>query len=150
MATIETLRYKINEYKAKYRRESLPQIEEGKIYSLNKDITIKGASPTLFWPDTWPLSNRRGIYAIFSHEQLLYLGKASQQPLGNRLGSYFHNGEEKHIAVTAPGHTWSNPPTHVITWAVPKDMPFEASALEEFLIKELATELPDNTAGKNT
>jgi len=38
----------------------------------------------------------------------------------------------------------------VITWAVPKDMPFEASALEEFLIKELAAELPDNTAGKNT
>ena len=149
MATLETLRNKIEEYKLKYRKESLPPIEESQIYSLNRNITIKGASPILFWPDTWPHSDSRGIYAIFSHDTLLYIGKASQQPIGNRLGSYFKYGEEKYISVTAPGHVWSNPPTHVVTWAVPEDMFFEASAIEEFLIKELATELPDNTAGKN-
>jgi len=42
MATIETLREKIDVYKSKYRKKYLPEIEEGKIYSLNKDITIKG------------------------------------------------------------------------------------------------------------
>ena len=149
MATLENIQSKIESYSKKYRREGLEPIQPGDVYSLNKYISITGVTPKLYWPDSWPLSNRRGIYAIFSHEQVLYIGKASQQPMGNRLSSYFKTGEEKHICVIAPGHTWSKPPTHVATWAVPDHMFFEASALEEFLINEFKNELPDNSLGKN-
>ena len=85
----------------------------------------------------WPFSDDKGVYAILHHDMVLYIGKASHQGMGYRLGSYFDkDGNPKQ------GHTWTEIPTHVVTWKVPEDSPFEASALEEFLIRELAP--PDN------
>lgn len=147
MATIGDLRNAIAEFCDKYRKEGLPPIEESPVYSLDKSTVIEGFEPQLFWPDTWPHSDRNGIYAIFSQQQLLYIGKASFQSLGYRLSSYFRYGKDGK-AETRPNHTWTNPPTHVIAWAVPLDMPFEAGAIEEFLISALNRELVDNTTGK--
>jgi hypothetical protein len=88
------------------------------------------------------------VYAIFSGNELIYLGKASLQDLGYRVGSYFVYSKDRQSAIPRNGHTWSKPPTSIVTWAVPRDLFFEASALEEFLIFNLKEQLPDNTIGK--
>lgn len=148
MANLKKLQDTIKEYSEKYRRVGVGELEQGEVYSLDKTVDIRATTPSSYWPKTWPLSHRRGIYAIFSHEELLYIGKASQQALGYRLSSYFKKVEGK--CSIAQGHSWSSPPTHVVTWAVPDAMFFEASALEEFIIHRLKDELPDNTVGKSS
>lgn len=147
MADLLKLQETIQEYVNNYRRTGVEDLKQGAVYGLDKSREIRSTTPSVYWPETWPLSHRRGIYAIFSHEELLYIGKASQQALGFRLSSYFKQVEGK--CVTAPDHSWSSEPTHVVTWAVPEDMFFEASALEEFIIDRLKHELPDNTLGKS-
>ena len=143
MAELQDVRNLVLEYSKNYRKESLAEIIEGKKYSLLDNKNGPG------WPDRWINCNERGVYAVFSGDKLLRIGKASHQGMGFRLSSYFRYGEEKQC-VTTPGQKWTKTPTSVSTWAVPKDMPFEASALEEFLIGRLGDELPDNAVGKNS
>jgi hypothetical protein len=147
MANLAQLKKAIDKYAADFRRDDVEKLVQSEIYSLDESVEIRSTSPSLYWPTTWPLSHCRGIYAIFSHEELLYIGKASQQALGYRLSSYFRKVEGK--CAIAFGHTWSSQPTHVITYAVPENMFFEASALEEFLIDIFKNELPDNIVGKS-
>lgn len=147
MASLKELKKAVKIYSNKFRRDGVEALIEGDVYSLDASIEIRSTTPTLYWPATWPLSHRRGVYAIFSNEELLYIGKASQQALGYRLSSYFKQVDGK--CEVASGHTWSSQPTHVVTWAVPENMFFEASALEEFLIDHFKYELPDNTVGKS-
>lgn len=140
MAGVNDVNAKVVEYSEKYRHPDMPPICISKIYSLE-------VNDEYCWPDTWPHNSRRGIYAIIGSGNVLYIGKASQQWIGKRLSSYFRYGPNREC-ITCPGHTWSEKPTHVIAWAVPVDTPFEASGLEEFVIRELAAELPDNALGK--
>ncbi|MBE8232447.1 MAG: GIY-YIG nuclease family protein, partial [Endozoicomonadaceae bacterium] len=139
MANLAQLQQAVNKYTSDFRKNDIEQLVQSEIYSLDRSVDIRFTYPSLYWPDTWPLSHCRGIYAIFSHEELLYIGKASQQALGYRLSSYFKNIGSK--CTIAPGHTWSSKPTHVVTWSVPENMFFEASALEEFLINYFKKEL---------
>ncbi|MDC5806563.1 hypothetical protein OPW36_05530 [Vibrio europaeus] len=81
---------------------------------------------------------------------MLYIGKASLQDLGYRLSSYFVYSGDRQSAVPKKGHTWSKQPTSVVTWAVPREYFFEATALEEYLIFNLKDHLPDNTVGKSS
>lgn len=146
--TLEQLRSSVDEYSTKFRKEGLPKVVEGEIYSLDQSMAIRGVNAKLFWPDDyWPNTDRRGVYAIFFHERLLYIGKASQQDLGYRLSTYFRKEAGTGRCVTTPGYSWTDTdlPTHVVTWAVPECMPFEASALEEYLIERHSP--PDNTLG---
>jgi len=151
MITLLDVLDKVQEYKAKYRREGLPCLERSKIYVLFPD-SKKDNDIELKWPDTWPNSERHGIYLIMGeHFRILYIGKASMEKLGCRLGSYFKYGEDnKSCKVVGE---WSQQPKYVLTIAVPNDienkydMPFEAAALEEFLLKEFKGKLPDNTIG---
>lgn len=96
------------------------------------------------WPETYPNASRRGVYLIFGKSgRLLYLGKASQQAIGNRLGAYFHYEENRACRILHSG--WSETPSYVVTIAVDDDKWFEASALEEFLI--VALKPCDNSRG---
>uniref|UniRef100_UPI001BE3D448 hypothetical protein n=2 Tax=Vibrio anguillarum TaxID=55601 RepID=UPI001BE3D448 len=79
-----------------------------------------------------------------------YIGKASWQQLGYRLGSYFRYSIDRKSGIPKKNDVWSKPPTHLITWAVPDELFFEASALEEYLIFKLGSLLPDNVLGKRT
>lgn len=76
-------------------------------------------------------------------EAVIYVGKASADSwIGARLAKYFQydaNGRCRFIHAE-----WC--PRYVVTVAVPDDSPFEAPALEEFLIKELQPRW--NTLGK--
>jgi hypothetical protein len=149
MASIEDIDKLVLRFSSEYRRADLPKIRKSEIYSL---FTNKSKVPDakLFWPDTWPNCSERGIYAIFYEHELLYIGKASLQDLGYRVGSYFAYSQDRQSAVPKKGHTWSKTPTSVVTWATHKDLFFEASALEEYLIFNLKNQLPDNTMGINT
>jgi hypothetical protein len=147
MATLQCIRKLVCEFSSEYRNSDLLPIKESPIYNLDSSIEVNGAE--IFWPETWPNNDDNGVYAIFSHDEVLYIGKASLQILGYRLGSYFLYSDDKNHAITKKHHYWSKPPTSVVTWAVPKEYFYEASALEEFLIFNLKTELPDNSTGTN-
>ena len=149
MATLEDIDKLVLCFSSKYRRAELPQINRSEIYSLFTDES-KVPNAKLYWPDKWPNCSERGVYAIFSDSELLYIGKSSLQDLGSRLGSYFVYSSDRQSGVPKSGHTWSKPPTSIVTWAVPKEIFFEASALEEFLIFNLKNQLPDNRIGKTT
>ena len=147
MATLEDIDNLVLRFSHEYRRSELPPIRRSEIYSLFTD-KIKVPNAKLYWPETWPNCSERGVYAIFSDNDVLYIGKASLQDLGYRIGSYFVYSSDRQSAVPKKGHTWSAPPTSIVTWVVPKELFFEASALEEFLIFNLKNLLPDNTVGK--
>ncbi|WPC73045.1 GIY-YIG nuclease family protein [Vibrio porteresiae] len=150
MKSLQQIQYLIDEYQRLYRNLNLAPFVRGEIYSLYNRDRSSVVEAKLFWPETWPLCDRYGIYAIFADELLLYIGKASLQPLGNRLGSYFRYSEDRQSGIPKNGHVWTRMPTHVVTWAVPTESFFEASALEEYLIFNLGELLVDNELGKHT
>lgn len=147
MISLHDVRKLISNYCIYYRKEGLPPIQESSVYILNENYTGEVCGYESRWPNTYPLADNYGVYAVFGVMGLLYIGKASFQKIGNRLSSYFRYAENKKDCITNPQHTWSAPPTHIVVWAVPDDMPFEASALEEFLIGSLKGNLPDNRIG---
>jgi len=62
-----------------------------------------------------------------------------------RLGSYFKNNaadKSCRIVERSDWRAWSDPPKYVVSIAVPDQLPFEAPALEEYLIAALKP--PDN------
>ena len=90
MPTLDDLNNEIHEFDEKYRSGNL-NLSPSPIYDLHKDQSNnQGAEPG--WPDTWPNNGKRGIYAILSGNEVLYIGKASLGPIGGRLGSYFRYG----------------------------------------------------------
>lgn len=146
---LEKVQEKIHEYVCKYRKESLPPIERRKIYGLNKAEKEEGSiKAEVFWPDYWPSESDSGVYALFHSDTLLYIGKASQQPLATRVSGYFKHSDDGTRGVPRQPHYWTKEPTHVVMWTVPKEMFFEASALEEYLIHELGDLPVDNVRGK--
>ena len=148
MATLTELEALVNEFQENYRNPKLDPLEFIGAYSFNSKENINAAEIKYSWPAEWPTGGRKGVYAIFAHDRLLYIGKASGQPISNRIGSYFRHSDDRTHAV--PIHNWSSTPTHFVAWCVPDESFFEASALEEFLISKLGHDLPDNTRGKVT
>ena len=55
--------------------------------------------------------------------------------IGKRLYTYFHY--EAGLPCTLKHATWTQHPRYLLTIAVPEATPFEAPALEEFLIARL-------------
>lgn len=130
----------IDAYQARYRHPNQPPFEIGKVVHLHPAQTRKseedGSSP---WSDPWPFDKRAGVYFILSEDhQILYIGKTSMaQCLGKRLYCHFGGGTE--CEYDAAG--WGTEPYFVVNIAVPLESPFEAPALEEFLIAELSPKL---------
>lgn len=141
MITIEKICAAIELYENRYRHPDLEKIEQSETYELYPKNGEVG------WPDTYPFYERCGVYAICKGDQILYIGKASQQPLSHRISSYFRYGDDRRSCVTTQNHIWSANPTSVVTWAVPVNSPFEATALEEYLLGLFGSELPDNKLG---
>jgi hypothetical protein len=146
MATLHEIEVIIAEFTEKYRREEFSKIRKSRVYKLSPDQSTTNNNEYC-WPQTWPNNDYPGVYAILSGDEVLYIGKASLQILGYRLSSYFKYSKDRKSAVPNTSHVWSKPPTGVVTWAVPHELFFEASALEEFLIYKLKDKLPDNRVG---
>lgn len=138
---------KLKDYQEKYRRLGLPPLEVSGLYSLFPETEVTSPMEiTMRWPDDWPNVDRQGVYVILGDDlDLLYVGKASMKStLGTRLNFYFSSTEDKRCRVNHDN--WKNSPRYVVTIAVPREMPFEAPAIEEFLIRELGP--PENAKGR--
>ncbi len=135
------------EYEERFRRADLDRLEVSGLYALFPSTENVGMADAGNWRDNaWPNGERAGVYAIFDDDvQLLWIGKASMNSsLGGRLYKYFR--EDRHNLDCIIRHTgWSPRPAYVMTVAVPRDMPFEAPALEKYLINRLQPR--DNTIG---
>ena len=150
MSKLNDARVAIERYIAQYRRPDLPPLDSSGLYVLFPDAHVPpGEAVEGRWPeDKWPHADRRGIYMILNRElEVLYVGKASQGPIGGRLAHYFkYNPDRKTCRVVHAGPGgWSSPPIYVVVVAVPDELAFEAAALEEYLIRELQPS--DNTLG---
>ena len=142
---IKEVKSRIDEYQALYHSEKLKPLEISDEYDLFP--AKEGDSINNGWPNTYPNSERQGIYLILSeNHKLLYVGKASMgNTIGGRLGSYFmYDDDRKSCKIR---HTWTKKPKYIITVAVPMEAPFEAPALEEYLISSFKGDLPDNFMG---
>ena len=131
----------VMEYVRDFRRPDLTALDLGELYDL-----FSGAEPGRPGrPNTYPHAERAGVYFVLDDRlNLLYVGKASMGScIGKRLGSYFTYAPDGGCQVLHDG--WSSRPRYVATIAVPENAPFEAPALEEFLISRLNP--PDNKTG---
>jgi hypothetical protein len=134
----------VAEYVSRYRRTDLPPLEVGAALDLYPARVAPATFiPQLTWEHPWPFNNRAGVYMIYDETlQLMYIGKVSMSRFfGHRLYEYFGNGD-----TCTPKMEWLHPARFVINIAVPEEMPFEAPALEEFLIRKLQP--PCNGTGK--
>jgi len=129
MASLQCIDKLVDEFSTEYPKADLPPIKRSGIYCLNPSQN-KSINAVMCWPEAWPNNNERGLYAIFSDDELLYIGKASLQRLGSRLNNYFSSSPDKSKAATKNNHSWSKPPISLVTWAVPEKYFFEATALE--------------------
>jgi hypothetical protein len=133
----------IARYERTHRHPDRPALAVSPRYSLFPEL----AEPGPRWPDSWPNAGNRGVYLMLdAEESVLYVGKASvNSSLGARLGAYFQYGDDRRCKFRFQDYWLPLIPTYVVTIAVPDDSPFEAPALEEFLIRELGP--PRNTVG---
>ncbi len=139
---------KINYYKEHFRRQDLlePLAQIRGLYALFPELET-AKEVTANWPATWPSGSDKGVYFIFGTQvRLLYIGKASMSAnISSRLSHWFKYAKPGNgCRVVHSG--WSEQPRFVATLPVPKGMPFEAPALEEFLIEWLSP--PDNLNGR--
>jgi len=131
---LEKAREAIERYHQTYRHPALAPLQMSGLYALFPDQTPTTAAD-YSWPnDPWPNASQSGVYLIFDEFlDLRYIGKT--RCLGKRLHNYFGEGRAPDRACRVVHSTWRVDPKFVATVAVHK--PFEAPALEEFLIEEL-------------
>lgn len=124
----------LDDYEENYRRPGLPPLELKGMYALFPEEGQPDFVESR-WNEPYPQADRKGVYLIFGRSgMLLYVGKASMgSSIGGRLGTYFAGKKECRLLFT----DWTERPTYIATIAVPHGMAFEASALEEYLIKSL-------------
>lgn len=141
---------KIEEYKSKYRRSDVGNLEWSKPYELSP----RAKNPDILqWPAGWPHSKRAGVYFVLARDGLLlYVGKASMRHcIGKRLSSYFGTNRASGDCEILDPNSWDQElrdermPAFVVALAVPEGMSFEAAAIEEYMIRELIP--PANTRG---
>jgi hypothetical protein len=128
-------------YEAEHRHPNRAPFQIGPVVHLFPDTSLTVATEeTSPWTAPWPFAERAGVYLIYSVDrQLLYIGKASMgQSVGKRLYCHF-GGNVKECVYNQSG--WKPPPRFVVIVAVPEDSPWEAPALEEFLISKLSPKL---------
>lgn len=145
VARIDNLLDRIREYDENYRSEKMGQLEISEPYDISPEkeqaqIRCRGK-----WPEMWPYARRAGIYAFVDENlEVVYVGKASlKNSLGARISSYCGYAPDRSCQIY---DGWTNFPRYLVTVAVPEETPFEAPALEEFLISRLQPK--ENSRGR--
>ena len=146
MAKYDELANAVTEYSDRYRRSDLPKLMIGLAYDLYPQEGKPALECQHCWPETWPNSDKAGIYAFLDRDlNVVYIGKSSMNSfLGARLSAYCGYDENRNCRLHHSG--WTASPRYVWTVGVPDELSFEAPALEEYLIKKLKP--TDNVAGK--
>jgi hypothetical protein len=134
-----------NEFASRHRHSDFPPLEAGGPLDFLPSLPVPaGIVPQGGWTDPqWPFAEIAGVYLIYSESfDLLYVGKSSMsQCLRKRLYRHFGGG-----VTCVLNDPWPQAPRFIVNIAVPEEMPFEAPALEEYLIKKLQPLL--NAVGK--
>lgn len=135
MSDLDRLLEAIRDYGVRYRRNDLPDLRIGDLYDLFPKSSRPPLVPcSLSWPQTWANSDDTGVYAFLDEQlRLLYIGTA--RVLGARLGAYCAYEVDDTCRLKHDG--WTTKPRYVLTVAVPEEMPWEAAALEVYLIRTL-------------
>ena len=115
----------------KFPRPNL-MLEMTDVYDLEKD-----------WNESYPGVGLPGVY-FFADEnrKTQYIGKSSSE-LGKRLGDYWKDGNGKAV----PKNDKSKGVRYIATITVSEDRAFEASSIEEWLIREIKPKPPGNKLG---
>lgn len=139
----------VKEYSDKYRHPRLEPFLISEKYALFP--TEEESSSKKHWPNTYPYATKQGVYLMCSDNlDLLYVGKVSMNnTFGSRFSSYFSYESDGKTCKLKHEDNWSQKPHYLVNIAVEEDKSFEAPALEEFLIKKIGKELPDNKIGIN-
>lgn len=146
MADLHALKQAVERYDAECRNPAMGQFSVGPLYDLFPEKGEGTESCEVSWPTMWPNCHDAGVYALLDEQlNVLYIGKASlRSSIGGRLSSYCAYRSDKTCRLKHDGY-WTKTPRYAWSVAVPETTPFEAPALEEFLIRELQPS--DNTAG---
>ena len=126
----------VREYDENYRSAKMGKLEISEPYDMAPEKGETRIPCDGKWPDMWPYASRAGIYAFIDKNlEVVYVGKASlRSTLGARVSSYCGYATDRSCQMY---HRWTSLPRYLVTVAVPEDTPFEAPALEEFLISKL-------------
>ncbi len=91
---------------------------------------------------SWPSNESPGVYIFLdSHKNITYIGKASfNNCIGGRLNSRFDTKWNPKKPESQGCH-------YITTIALPRELSFEAPAIEEYLLKALSTR--SNSVGNN-
>ncbi len=134
MPNFSDLQTALAEFNDKYRGPTVPRLELGQPYHIEKD-----------YPTKWPDADSAGVYGFLDAAMnVLYIGKASlDNDIGSRIGT--------HLA-SDPSKPWgrkdilAEQAAYLITIPVPKGHRYVAPALEEWLIDQLQP--PHNAIGR--
>jgi hypothetical protein len=116
---------------------------------LNKDVNEELPE----WSEHWnfngsiPNHNKRGCYALFENEKLIYIGigigksygRYIGSGIGDRLKRYWEKNKENSESEYKPREGWEKV-TSIMTIGFSEDLYFLAAALEIYLIKNLKPE----------
>lgn len=145
IGTLDDLKAKVAEYCSRYRHPDMADFSSGPLYDLFPERESGAFRAEYRWNDTWPSNGKAGIYAFLDADgRVVYIGKSSMKSsVSARLSSYCQYGPSKTCKLKQD--QWKVPPRYVWIVGVPTETPFEAAALEEFLIREISTS--DNVNG---
>ncbi|SFJ70209.1 hypothetical protein SAMN05216429_1051 [Marinobacter persicus] len=145
IGTLEDLKAKVDEYCSRYRHPEMASFSSGPLYDLFPEQESGVFRAEYRWNDTWPSNGKAGIYAFLDVDgHVVYIGKSSMKSsVSARLSSYCQYGPGKSCQLKQD--QWKVQPRYVWIVGVPTETPFEAAALEEFLIREITTS--DNVNG---
>lgn len=78
MASLSELERAVLEYSTRYRHPELPKFSTGPAYDLYPKEENAALECELKWPDSWPNSDKAGVYAFLDRElNVVYIGKSS-------------------------------------------------------------------------
>lgn len=131
--TLKNLHNALNSMNRKYPRPKMRPPVFCEPYDLDKSFA-----------NYFPGYDRSGVYALLDKNKTVrYIGKSSTN-LGRRLGSYFKRSDDRRKGIAR--HAELKRIRYIVTAPMPKNHFFEASAIEEFLIRKLNP--PLNKRGK--
>lgn len=124
----------VKNYSVRYRHPDLAPFDIGAPLDLHPSRPLLPSAPRLTHQLSWPFGERAGVYLMYDEAlELFYIGKSSMNRcLGQRLYEHFGGGD-----ICVPQDEWLQPARFLVIIAMPKDSPFEAPSLEEFLIRTL-------------
>jgi len=135
-------------FSERYKEGYCPDLKVSDYYELFP-TTLPLEKNSLKWPNKFPNFDKPGIYFILNqNREILYVGKASMnRVLEDRLGDYFRYDENKKCSIKYMDK-WTEKPFFVATIGFDQSLSYESPCLEEYILKNIDSNFPDNKIGR--